>query len=70
MTMLLKRFALMSLWKVSKNTLKHTAPQSPLILKFLTFPGAQTIMVPNVYDPSELRSDVNGKVQPSWHFSG
>eukprot|EP00435_Cladocopium_sp_Y103_P001897 s859_g1.t1 len=23
--------------------------------------GAQTIMVPNVYDPSELRSDVNGK---------
>ena len=25
-------------------------------------PGAQTIMVPTVYDPSELRSDVNGKV--------
>ena len=25
--------------------------------------GAQTIMVPTVYDPSELRSDVNGKVE-------
>lgn len=24
--------------------------------------GAQTMMVPTVYDPSELRSDVNGKV--------
>lgn len=32
--------------------------------------GAQTIMVPNVYDPSELRSDVNGKVVRYLHEEG
>eukprot|EP00434_Breviolum_minutum_P044305 symbB.v1.2.039556.t2/scaffold6638.1/size16554/1 len=32
--------------------------------------GAQTIMVPNVYDPSELRSDVNGKVVRYLHDEG
>ncbi|CAJ1360967.1 unnamed protein product, partial [Effrenium voratum] len=32
--------------------------------------GAQTIVVPNVYDPSELRSDVNGKVVRYLHVEG
>ena len=32
--------------------------------------GAQTIMVPTVYDPSELRSDVNGKVVRYLHDEG
>lgn len=32
--------------------------------------GGQTIMVPNVYDPSELRSDVNGKVVRYLHDEG
>ena len=32
--------------------------------------GTQTMMVPNVYDPSELRSDVNGKVVRYLHDEG
>jgi len=32
--------------------------------------GAQTMMVPTVYDPSELRSDVNGKVVRYLHEEG
>ncbi|CAE7605731.1 ACC1 [Symbiodinium natans] len=32
--------------------------------------GGQTIMVPTVYDPSELRSDVNGKVVRYLHDEG
>lgn len=32
--------------------------------------GSQTTMVPNVYDPSELRSDVNGKVVRYLHDEG
>ena len=32
--------------------------------------GAQTIMVPHVYDASELRSDVNGKVVRYLHEEG